>query len=71
MQNTKDLDSVRKLLWRYPHSAGDQSVLELLKIERELIESSLKPQSLLISRLRELDSMISLNHFTHSQSALH
>lgn len=71
MQNTKDLDSVRKLLWRYPHSAGDQSVLELLKIERELIESSLKPQSLLISRLRELDSMISLNRFTHSQSTLH
>ena len=53
-----DIESIRTLLWQHPHNAGRMSALELLKIERELIEAELKPKSALVARLRELDSMI-------------
>lgn len=55
---THTLSSLQKLLWQYPHNAGLQSALELLKIERELIERALKPQARLVARYRELEGMI-------------
>ncbi|WP_230455637.1 hypothetical protein [Helicobacter bilis] len=52
MQETKEL------LWQHPHNAGMQSARELLKIEREILDSRLKPQIALVARLRELDTML-------------
>ncbi len=52
------LQETKELLWQHPHNAGMQSARELLKIEREILESRLKPQISLVARLRELDSML-------------
>ena len=56
--SSANIESIRALLWQHPHNAGRMSALELLKIERELIEAELKPKAALVARLRELDSMI-------------
>lgn len=53
-----NLSSIQKLLWQYPHNAGLQSALELLKIERELLQNALKPQARLVARYTELEGMI-------------
>ena len=52
------LQETKELLWQHPHNAGMQSARELLKIEREILESRLKPQIALVARLRELDTML-------------
>lgn len=54
----QNIESIRSLLWQHPHRAGRMSALELLKIEREIIEAELKSRALFVARLRELDSMI-------------
>lgn len=58
LKQTSQLDEIKTLLWQYPLSAGEVSALEILKIEREIIESKLKPYMSSIARLRELDKMI-------------
>ena len=52
------LQETKELLWQHPHNAGMQTAREILKIEREILESRLKPQISLVARLRELDSML-------------
>lgn len=52
------LQETKELLWQHPHNAGMQSARELLKIEREILESRLKPQISLVARLREIDTML-------------
>lgn len=52
------LQETKELLWQHPHNAGMQSARELLKIEREIVETRLKPQIALVARLRELDTML-------------
>ncbi|WP_238700377.1 CDP-glycerol glycerophosphotransferase family protein [Helicobacter jaachi] len=56
--HAQSIDEIKALLWQHPHHAGMVSALELLKIEREVIESRLKAYIQPISRLRELDKMI-------------
>lgn len=58
LKNRAQVDEIKAFLWQYPHQAGRVSALEILKIERALIETRLKPQALSIARLRELDKMI-------------
>lgn len=68
---TKEIQKCKDELWSYPHKSGAQAVSELLRIERELLEFSLKPYMGQVNRIRELDSMIrdsSLgNHFADSR----
>lgn len=54
-----NIQAVRSELWQHAHDAGMKSALALLKIERELIESRLRPQIGLVERLRALDVMLS------------
>lgn len=56
--SVEDLESVRTLLWQYAHNAGNMSALEILKIEREIVEHELGTKIGLATRLHELDWMI-------------
>lgn len=58
LQERANLAQIKELLWRYPHEAGRVCALELIKIEREMIENKLKAHSLSIARLRELERML-------------
>ncbi|WP_394967751.1 CDP-glycerol glycerophosphotransferase family protein [uncultured Helicobacter sp.] len=55
---TQEVKKCKEELWRYPHHAGFKATQELLKIERELLEHSLKAYMPQISRIRDLDSML-------------
>ena len=57
LQHTQTTE-IKNFLWQYPHTAGKRAALELLKIERNLLESSLKAHIHTLKKIRELDSMI-------------
>lgn len=52
------LQETKEFLWQFPGNAGVQSAMEILKIEREIVEAKLKPQMSLVARLRELDDIL-------------
>lgn len=58
LKHSANLNEIKAFLWQHPSSAGRVSALEILKIEREIVESRLKAHSLSVARLRELDRMI-------------
>ena len=39
--NKDALDLIAKTLWQHPHNSGIQSTIEILKIEKSLLESQL------------------------------
>ncbi|WP_395001802.1 CDP-glycerol glycerophosphotransferase family protein [uncultured Helicobacter sp.] len=55
---TKEAQKCKEELWRYPHHAGLKAVQEILKIERELLEQSLKAYMPQVRRIREIDAML-------------
>ncbi|TLD84223.1 hypothetical protein LS81_002950 [Helicobacter trogontum] len=52
------LQETKEFLWQFPGNAGVQSAMEILKIEREIVEAKLKPQMSLVARLRELGDIL-------------
>lgn len=52
------IEEIKNFLWQYPHNAGERAALELLKIERDILESSLKTHIPTLKRIRELDMML-------------
>ena len=55
---SQEAKKCKEELWRYPHHAGLKAAQEILKIERELLEHSLKAYMPQVRRIREIDSML-------------
>ena len=55
---SQEAQKCKKELWQYPHCAGLKAAQEILKIERELLEQSLKAYMPQVHRIREIDSML-------------
>ena len=55
---SQEAKKCKEELWRYPHHAGLKAAQEILKIERELLEHSLKAYMPQVRRIRELDLML-------------
>lgn len=55
---SQEAQKCKKELWQYPHCAGLKAAQEILKIERELLEQSLKAYMPQVRRIREIDSML-------------
>ena len=55
---SQEAQKCKKELWQYPHCAGLKAAQEILKIERELLEQSLKAYMPQVHRIREIDAML-------------
>lgn len=61
------LSEVKDELWKFPHSSGIQVAIELLKIEREILEWRLGTFASELNKIRALDSI--LEDFTKTKGA--
>lgn len=61
------LIEVKDELWKFPYSSGTQVAIELLKIEREILEWRLGAFASELNKIRALDSM--LEDFTKTKGA--
>ena len=59
------LVEVKNELWQFPHDSGTQAAIELLKIEREILEWRLGAFASELNKIRSLDSM--LENFTKAK----
>ena len=60
------LSEVKNELWQFPYNSGMQATMELLKIEREILEWRLSGYAGELSRIRALDSMLEAHINTHT-----
>lgn len=67
--NKNTLAKIKNTLWQHPHKAGEKSALEILKIQKNLVESQLNPY-LLAQRDRLNRAIATLNNHSKDNNAI-